>query len=215
MRRNAASCRIAIQSWITRSWSKQWRPRLLAGLKQIGVDSTYWTAVNQFFIWGSLAVYFTITFTMYSDGMYLIFTASFPFIGTARNSLTQPSVWLSVFLTTILCVLPVVAYRFFMVMLRPNFSDKLNYMISKSKKRPPPEQRRARLRRVSSRRSSYAFSHQQGFGALIMSGRNMRPRTAPAASSRVIDRSNTAAAAAGSSSRSANATMRNVIVDGS
>nr|XP_014350658.1 PREDICTED: phospholipid-transporting ATPase ID-like isoform X1 [Latimeria chalumnae]XP_014350659.1 PREDICTED: phospholipid-transporting ATPase ID-like isoform X1 [Latimeria chalumnae]XP_014350660.1 PREDICTED: phospholipid-transporting ATPase ID-like isoform X1 [Latimeria chalumnae]XP_014350661.1 PREDICTED: phospholipid-transporting ATPase ID-like isoform X1 [Latimeria chalumnae] len=188
---------------------------LLVVSAEIGVDSTYWTAVNQFFIWGSLAVYFTITFTMYSDGMYLIFTASFPFIGTARNSLTQPSVWLSVFLTTILCVLPVVAYRFFMVMLRPNFSDKLNYMISKSKKRPPPEQRRARLRRVSSRRSSYAFSHQQGFGALIMSGRNMRPRTAPAASSRVIDRSNTAAAAAGSSSRSANATMRNVIVDGS
>ncbi|KYO35829.1 hypothetical protein Y1Q_0024441 [Alligator mississippiensis] len=48
---------------------------------QIGLDTAYWTAVNQFFIWGSLAVYFAITFTMYSDGAYLIFTASFPFVG--------------------------------------------------------------------------------------------------------------------------------------
>lgn len=48
---------------------------------QIGLDTSYWTVVNQFFIWGSLSVYFAITFTMYSDGMYLIFTASFPFIG--------------------------------------------------------------------------------------------------------------------------------------
>ncbi|XP_010286871.1 PREDICTED: phospholipid-transporting ATPase FetA-like, partial [Phaethon lepturus] len=47
---------------------------------QIGLDTSYWTVVNQFFIWGSLSVYFAITFTMYSDGMYLIFTASFPFV---------------------------------------------------------------------------------------------------------------------------------------
>lgn len=48
---------------------------------QLCLDTYYWTAVNQFFVWGSLAAYFAITFTMYSNGMFLIFTSSFPFIG--------------------------------------------------------------------------------------------------------------------------------------
>ncbi|XP_063309827.1 phospholipid-transporting ATPase ID-like [Pelobates fuscus] len=149
---------------------------LLVVSVQIGLDTSYWTAVNQFFIWGSLAVYFAIIFTMYSDGMYLIFTASFPFIGTARNSLNQPSVWLAIFLTTILCVLPVVAYRFLRSELKPTFSDKVQNKIREAKKRPPPPPRRARIRRTSSRRSGYAFSHQQGYGDLITSGRNFRPK---------------------------------------
>ncbi|KAG6920545.1 ATPase phospholipid transporting 8B2, partial [Chelydra serpentina] len=91
---------------------------------QIGLDTAYWTAVNQFFIWGSLSVYFAIIFTMYSDGMYLIFTASFPFIGTARNTLSQPNVWLAIFLSIILCVLPVVGGRFLKAQLMPTVSDK-------------------------------------------------------------------------------------------
>uniref|UniRef100_A0A8D0AMP2 Phospholipid-transporting ATPase n=1 Tax=Sander lucioperca TaxID=283035 RepID=A0A8D0AMP2_SANLU len=85
---------------------------------QLCLDTYYWTAVNQFFVWGSLAAYFAITFTMYSNGMFLIFTSSFPFIGTARNSLSQPSVWLTIFLTSLLCILPVVASRFLFVQLR-------------------------------------------------------------------------------------------------
>ncbi|XP_032628848.1 phospholipid-transporting ATPase ID-like isoform X1 [Chelonoidis abingdonii] len=143
---------------------------------QIGLDTAYWTAVNQFFIWGSLSVYFAIIFTMYSDGMYLIFTASFPFIGTARNTLSQPSVWLAIFLSIILCVLPVVGGRFLKSQLMPTVSDKVLRKIREAKKRPPPPLPKTRLRRTSTRRSGYAFSHQHGFGALIMSGRNMRPK---------------------------------------
>lgn len=48
---------------------------------QLCLETHYWTAVNQFFIWGSLAAYFAITFTMFSNGMFLIFTSVFPFIG--------------------------------------------------------------------------------------------------------------------------------------
>ncbi|XP_010209474.1 PREDICTED: probable phospholipid-transporting ATPase IM, partial [Tinamus guttatus] len=92
---------------------------------QIGLDTAYWTVVNQFFIWGSLSVYFAITFTMYSDGMYLILTASFPFVGTTRNTLSQPNVWLAIFLSIILCVLPVVGYRFLKTRLKPTPSDKV------------------------------------------------------------------------------------------
>ncbi|XP_037758548.1 phospholipid-transporting ATPase ID isoform X2 [Chelonia mydas] len=143
---------------------------------QIGLDTAYWTAVNQFFIWGSLSVYFAIIFTMYSDGMYLIFAASFPFVGAARNTLNQPSVWLAIFLSITLCVLPVIGGRFLKAQLMPTVSDKVLRKIREAKKRPPPPLPKTRLRRTSTRRSGYAFSHQHGFGALIMSGRNMRPK---------------------------------------
>lgn len=48
---------------------------------QLFLDTHYWTAVNHFFTWGSLAAYFALTFTMCSNGMFLIFTSYFPFLG--------------------------------------------------------------------------------------------------------------------------------------
>uniref|UniRef100_A0A674EXC2 Phospholipid-transporting ATPase n=1 Tax=Salmo trutta TaxID=8032 RepID=A0A674EXC2_SALTR len=73
---------------------------------QIGLDTYYWTAVNHVFVWGSLAVYFAILFAMHSDGLFSMFPSHFPFIGTARNCLTQKSVWLVIMLTTVACVMP-------------------------------------------------------------------------------------------------------------
>ncbi|XP_039615081.1 phospholipid-transporting ATPase ID-like isoform X2 [Polypterus senegalus] len=144
---------------------------------QMGLDTAYWTAVNHFFIWGSLAVYFAITFTMYSNGIYLMLPAYFPFIGTARNTLNQPSAWFTIVLTTILCVLPVVAYRFIKTELQPTVGDKVKRKVDKMERVPPPRPSRARIRRSSSRRSGYAFSHVQGYGELITSGRYLRKRT--------------------------------------
>lgn len=57
----------------------------------MGLDTAYWTAVNQLFLWGSLAIYFVITFTLYSDGTYQIFTSSFPFVGRFRSCKESPS----------------------------------------------------------------------------------------------------------------------------
>uniref|UniRef100_A0A8C9WC33 Phospholipid-transporting ATPase n=1 Tax=Scleropages formosus TaxID=113540 RepID=A0A8C9WC33_SCLFO len=146
---------------------------LIAVCIQLGLDMAYWTAVNQFFVWGSLAVYFAITFAIYSNGIFLIFTSSFPFIGVARNTLNQANVWLTILLTTILCVLPVVAYRFLLMQLRPTINDKV-FKVRQTKASPPPPPRRARIRRTSSRRSGYAFSHAQGYGDLVTSRRFLR-----------------------------------------
>lgn len=52
-----------------------------ASILQLFLDTYYWTAVNHFFTWGSLAAYFALTFTMCSNGMFLIFTSIFPFLG--------------------------------------------------------------------------------------------------------------------------------------
>uniref|UniRef100_A0A9J8DES2 Phospholipid-transporting ATPase n=1 Tax=Cyprinus carpio carpio TaxID=630221 RepID=A0A9J8DES2_CYPCA len=147
---------------------------LIAVSVQMGLDTYYWTAVNQFFLWGSLSVYFAVTFTMYSNGMYLIFTSSFPFIGTARNSLNQPNVWLTIFLTTILCILPVVAKRFLFIQLKPTINDKVRHKVRQAKAVPPPLPRKFPRRRISTRRSGYAFSHARGYGDLVTSGRFLR-----------------------------------------
>uniref|UniRef100_A0A3B4YWB9 Phospholipid-transporting ATPase n=1 Tax=Seriola lalandi dorsalis TaxID=1841481 RepID=A0A3B4YWB9_SERLL len=138
---------------------------------QLCLDTHYWTAVNQFFVWGSLAAYFAITFTMYSNGMFLIFTSSFPFIGTARNSLNQPNVWLTIFLASLLCILPVVAFRFILIQLRPTINDKV-----RKEALPAPAPRRPPARRISTRRSGYAFSHSQGYGDLVTSRRFLLKR---------------------------------------
>ncbi|XP_041855746.1 phospholipid-transporting ATPase ID-like [Melanotaenia boesemani] len=141
---------------------------------QLGLEMSYWTAVNTFFVLGSLAMYFAVTFTMYSNGMFLVLPSAFPFIGTARNSLNQPNVWLTIILTSTLCVLPVVTCRFLLIQLCPTINDKVMFKVRQAKATPPPPPRRARIRRTSSRRSGYAFSHTQGYGDLVTSGRFLR-----------------------------------------
>uniref|UniRef100_A0A8C2GDW3 Phospholipid-transporting ATPase n=1 Tax=Cyprinus carpio TaxID=7962 RepID=A0A8C2GDW3_CYPCA len=145
---------------------------------QIGLDTNYWTAVNHFFIWGSLAVYFAILFAMHSDGIFTIFPNQFPFIGTARNSLNQKIVWLVILLTTVVCIMPMVAVRFIKADLYPMHTDKVRLLQQASRKQGPQEQNFRRVRRTSSRRSAYAFAHQQGYGELITSGKNMKVPTA-------------------------------------
>uniref|UniRef100_A0A8C1FNZ9 Phospholipid-transporting ATPase n=1 Tax=Cyprinus carpio carpio TaxID=630221 RepID=A0A8C1FNZ9_CYPCA len=144
---------------------------------QIGLDTNYWTAVNHFFIWGSLAVYFAILFAMHSDGIFTIFPNQFPFIGTARNSLNQKIVWLVILLTTVVCIMPMVAVRFIKADLYPTQTDKVRLLQQATRKQGPQEQNLRRVRRTSSRRSAYAFAHQQGYGELITSGKNMKVPT--------------------------------------
>ncbi|XP_069078622.1 probable phospholipid-transporting ATPase IM [Pleurodeles waltl] len=140
---------------------------------QIGMDTSYWTAINHYFIWGSLAVYFGILYAMQSDGIFDVFATQFPFVGNARNSLSQISIWLVIFLNTVVCVMPVIVFRLLMVDIKPTLSDKVRYLQNTRAKQTPTERHIRRVRRNSSKRSSYAFAHQEGFGELITSGKNM------------------------------------------
>ncbi|XP_064330874.1 phospholipid-transporting ATPase ID isoform X4 [Phalacrocorax carbo] len=141
---------------------------------QIGLDTGFWTAINHFFIWGSLAAYFAILFAMHSDGLFQMFPNQFRFVGNAQNTLAQPAVWLTIALTTVVCIMPVVAFRFLKLDLKPELSDTVRYTQLVRKKQKTQHRCMRRVGRVGSRRSGYAFSHQEGFGELIMSGKNMR-----------------------------------------
>ncbi|NP_001074413.2 probable phospholipid-transporting ATPase IM isoform X1 [Mus musculus] len=148
---------------------------------QIALDTSYWTVVNHVFIWGSVATYFSILLAMHSDGVFGIFPRHFPFVGNARHSLSQKFVWLVVLLTAVTSVMPVVVVRFLKMYLYPSLSDQIRRWQKAQRKKRPLRSRRPQTRRSSSRRSGYAFAHQEGYGELITSGKNMRAKSpAPA-----------------------------------
>ncbi|XP_024617661.1 probable phospholipid-transporting ATPase IM isoform X5 [Neophocaena asiaeorientalis asiaeorientalis] len=146
---------------------------------QIALDTSYWTIINHVFVWGSIATYFSILLTMHSNGLFGIFPRQFPFVGNARHSLTQKCIWLVILLTIVASVMPVVAFRFLKVDLFPTLSDQIRQWQKAQKKARPLRSRKPQTRRSSSRRSGYAFAHQEGYGELITSGKNMRAKYPP------------------------------------
>ncbi|KAF2988531.1 hypothetical protein EK904_005511 [Melospiza melodia maxima] len=147
----------------------------------IGLDMSYWTFVNAFSVFGSIAVYFGLTFDFHSAGIHVLFPSVFHFTGAAPNALRQPYLWLTMILTIAICLLPVVAQRFLCMTIWPSESDKIQrnrrkYLLEEQQWK----RRQSAFRRgVSARRSAYAFSHQRGYADLIASGRSIRKRRAP------------------------------------
>ncbi|XP_038257246.1 phospholipid-transporting ATPase IC isoform X2 [Dermochelys coriacea] len=147
---------------------------------QMGLDTSYWTFVNAFSIFGSIALYFGIMFDLHSAGIHVLFPSSFQFTGTAPNALRQPYLWLTILLSVAICLLPVVALRFLSMTIWPSTSDKIQKNRKKYKTEEQWKRRQSTFRRgISSRRSAYAFSHQRGYADLIASGRSIRKKRAP------------------------------------
>nr|XP_033789630.1 phospholipid-transporting ATPase IC [Geotrypetes seraphini]XP_033789640.1 phospholipid-transporting ATPase IC [Geotrypetes seraphini]XP_033789649.1 phospholipid-transporting ATPase IC [Geotrypetes seraphini]XP_033789659.1 phospholipid-transporting ATPase IC [Geotrypetes seraphini]XP_033789667.1 phospholipid-transporting ATPase IC [Geotrypetes seraphini]XP_033789675.1 phospholipid-transporting ATPase IC [Geotrypetes seraphini]XP_033789682.1 phospholipid-transporting ATPase IC [Geotrypetes s len=147
---------------------------------QIGLDTSYWTFVNAFSVFGSIAIYFGIMFDLHSAGIHVLFPSTFIFTGAAPNALKQPYLWLTIILTVAICLFPVVALRFFSKTVWPTDSDKVQKNRKKYKAEEEWKPRHSVFRRgVSTRRSAYAFSHQRGYADLIASGRNLPKKRAP------------------------------------
>ncbi|XP_027623930.1 phospholipid-transporting ATPase IC isoform X3 [Tupaia chinensis] len=147
---------------------------------QIGLDTSYWTFVNAFSIFGSIALYFGIMFDFHSAGIHVLLPSAFQFTGTASNALRQPYIWLTIILTVAMCLLPVVAIRFLSMTIWPSESDKIQKHRKLLKAEEQWQRRQKGFRRgVSSRRSAYAFSHQRGYADLISSGRSIRKKRSP------------------------------------
>ncbi|XP_075869053.1 phospholipid-transporting ATPase ID isoform X2 [Nelusetta ayraudi] len=155
---------------------------------QISLDTGFWTVINHVFVWGSLGSYFAIMFALHSQTLFKIFPNQFRFAGSAQSTLLQPVVWLTIALATAICIVPVLAFRFLKVDLKPQLADTVRYtqLVHLKKRklacrtvggawRGAGSVSEGRLgARGGSRRSGYAFAHQEGFGELITSGKNMR-----------------------------------------
>ncbi|KAF7244001.1 Phospholipid-transporting ATPase IC [Varanus komodoensis] len=156
----------------------QFESRQMQVDKKMGLDTSYWTFVNAFSIFGSIALYFGITFDLHSSGIHVLFPAAFQFTGTAPNALRQPYTWLTIILSVAFCLLPVIALRFLTMTIWPTENEKIQKNRKKYKAEEEKWQRRPSVfrRGISGRRSAYAFSHQRGYADLIASGRIIRKR---------------------------------------
>ncbi|CAH2296591.1 phospholipid-transporting ATPase IC [Pelobates cultripes] len=146
---------------------------------QIGLDTSYWTFVNAFSVFGSIAIYFGIIFDLHSAGIHVLFPSTFIFTGAAPNALRQPYLWLTIILTVAICLLPIVAIRFLSKMIWPTESDLVQKNRKKYKEEAKWRPRFSTIRRgAAARRSAYAFSHQRGYADLISTGRSIRKKRA-------------------------------------
>lgn len=62
-------------------WLPKWVLCLSLVSQQIGLDTSYWTFVNAFSIFGSIALYFGIMFDFHSAGIHVLFPSAFQFTG--------------------------------------------------------------------------------------------------------------------------------------
>lgn len=83
---------ILIGSFIFKEWKEQLHIffNLISYCLQLGLEMSYWTAVNTLFVLGSLAMYFVVTFTMNSNGSFLLLPRAFAFIGERSNTNKAP-----------------------------------------------------------------------------------------------------------------------------
>ena len=115
--------------------------------------------------------------------MTLFINSSFignQYLGCLRMALSSAQFWFTLILTLGILLIPMIAIRFYTFNLYPTLSDKvrlkqrLTRFKSAVKSQLPPmyARRKSSIRRSRrSVRSAYAFSHQEGFGTLIMSGK--------------------------------------------
>uniref|UniRef100_A0A915BAB5 Phospholipid-transporting ATPase n=2 Tax=Parascaris univalens TaxID=6257 RepID=A0A915BAB5_PARUN len=153
---------------------------------QIMFDTAYWTAFSHIVIWGSLLFYFALAIAFYEALPMSVVAKSQSSMsyGVAFQAMSSPQFWLSQFMISVILLLPVMANRFFWFDTHPSYADRLR-MYKKSPKAARKEKievplkslvRSAATRRSrrGSLRSGYAFSHQQGFGDLIVKGKLFR-----------------------------------------
>ncbi|XP_077285746.1 ATPase phospholipid transporting 8B [Arctopsyche grandis] len=144
---------------------------VLDNTTQIALDTTYWTVFNHITIWGSLLSYFVLDY-------FYNYVCGGPYVGSLTVAMSQATFWFTSVLTVIFLMVPVLAWRFYVVDVRPGLAARLRVRQRAARVRSrqstdplrAPSARRARR----SLRSGYAFAHQEGFGRLITSGKIMR-----------------------------------------
>ncbi|XP_034131764.1 probable phospholipid-transporting ATPase IM isoform X7 [Drosophila guanche] len=139
---------------------------------QISLYTSYWTVVNHITIWGSLVWYFVLDY-------FYNYVIGGPYVGSLTQAIKDLTFWMTMLITVMVLVAPVLAYKYYLLDTHPSLSDKIRQKSLKkihsrasSDVRRTPSSRRGRR----SVRSGYAFAHQEGFGRLITSGKIMHKK---------------------------------------
>ncbi|XP_016845429.1 probable phospholipid-transporting ATPase IM isoform X4 [Nasonia vitripennis] len=138
---------------------------------QIALDTSYWTIINHFMVWGSLVWYFILDY-------FYNFVIGGSYVGSLTMAMSEATFWFTAVISCIMLVIPVLSWRFFFIDVRPTLSDRvrLKQRLAQMRSRQSQDILRTPSTRRTRRslRSGYAFAHQEGFGRLITSGKIMR-----------------------------------------
>ena len=140
---------------------------------QVALDTSYWTWLNHLAIWGSLIFYFVLQFgynyalqasyigTMTTVSPCMMHSQNFSrrkkstfkniFFKTTLTilqAMMDPTFWFTCLLSTVVLLLPVVAWRFYRSDVHPTLADKVRLLQRHSKIKPKEE-----FRPFSGRRS--------------------------------------------------------------
>ncbi|NXU56235.1 AT8B3 ATPase, partial [Turnix velox] len=149
---------------------------LLSVLMEIILDTKFWTVFSFLMVSASLLLFCLFSFLTQSFDAFRIAPVIFHFPGASRNALTDPYVLLVVLLSLVVNTIPSLTIRLYSsIMGKTTIQQKIHL---KARRQPEPSvELRAHIPRGSfHRRSSYAFSHQQGYAGLITRGDSLRTK---------------------------------------
>ncbi|XP_045432654.1 LOW QUALITY PROTEIN: phospholipid-transporting ATPase IK-like [Pipistrellus kuhlii] len=155
----------------------------------------YWTILSVLAIFFSFCLYIMITRTSQSFWLFAISPTTFSFLSVDQNVLSHPYILLMILLNVSLNTLPVLAFRVIYQALRPLrlkvrvagvstapcWKQGLQGDVEEEEKEEEKEEDELPIEEIPTmpraRRSSYAFSHQEGYAKLITQGTIMGRRS--------------------------------------
>ncbi|XP_035164586.1 phospholipid-transporting ATPase IK [Oxyura jamaicensis] len=149
---------------------------LLSVLVEIILDIKHWTALSFLMVTASLLLFCLFSYLTQSIEAFRIAPAIFRFPDASQNALTDPYVLLVVLLSLVVNTVPSLTVRSYHAITgRHSIQQKI---CSKARREPEPsvELRTHVYRGSFRRRSSYAFSHQEGYAGLITRGDSLRTK---------------------------------------
>ncbi|NWR44199.1 AT8B3 ATPase, partial [Regulus satrapa] len=149
---------------------------LLSVLVEIVLDTQYWTVLSFLMITASLLLFCLFSFLTQSVDAFRIAPAIFRFPDASWNALTDPYVLLVVLLSLVVNTLPSLTVHALQAVLGRATPQQKIHLKARRDPEPSVELRSHVPRGSFHRRSSYAFSHQEGYAGLITRGDSLRAR---------------------------------------
>ncbi|XP_040096073.1 phospholipid-transporting ATPase IK isoform X2 [Oryx dammah] len=146
---------------------------LLCITMEVILITKYWTVLSVLAIFLSLCFYVIMTSLTQSMWLFNRFPKNFPFLYADLNVLSQPPIMLVILLNVSLNTLPVLAFRvIYQALKKPQRKEEVEKVTSEEiiTVEPVP----CIHRESRARRSSYAFSHREGYADLITQGTILR-----------------------------------------
>ena len=144
---------------------------------QIAMDTFHWNPIMHVFVWGSILSWLVVIPITSAPGLYNIL-GFFEYLGVAYEVIPTGIFWFYLPLATMIALLPTIIFRIVRLDMDPHIVDDVRLKQKKEGRRlfKRPKFRRkpadsAVMRRATVKRTGYAYSHTEGFGEMITTGR--------------------------------------------